>query len=80
MLVIDDWHLLKQSAFDHRVFSDLIDTRYANERPTLIVLNADSSEIAAMLGPQIVSRLKELGRVFHCEWPSFRSHPSTGGT
>jgi len=39
---------------------------------TILTCNLGTEELAASLGPSIVSRMEEGGGVIECNWPSFR--------
>lgn len=52
---------------------DIVNTRYANCRPTWVSLNVQSSaEADERIGASIVDRLKDGALVAFCNWPSHR--------
>ena len=52
---------------------DLLDTRYAEMRPSLLIGNLTAPEMAAYLGERIMDRLLELGSAtVPFTWPSHR--------
>jgi DNA replication protein DnaC len=73
LLVIDEAHLRSDSLFENNTLVDLIDQRYGNLRPSIIIANQDPQQFAAQAGDSITSRLQEAGRVIVCDWPSFRA-------
>lgn len=71
LLVIDDWQWLGAPEKGHKIFFDVLDSRHRNERPTLVIMNVPTNEIARHLGPQITSRIERRGEIIACCWPKF---------
>lgn len=58
----------------------LIDRRYRDMRPTWVTLNAkDAADAGAVLGAQVVDRLRDGAIVFECRWKSHRKAAVHGG-
>lgn len=62
-----------------KILTDIVDQRYAEKRPTILVSNhydpahpSDLSQITAFLGDSIVSRLNQYGALIVADWPGFR--------
>jgi len=72
ILVIDEAHERSDTAFVGRALTTIIDRRYDALRDTIIVSNQDRREFAAGMGESIVSRMREVGVIVECQWPSFR--------
>ena len=51
---------------------ELVDRRYALERPTVIASNLNATALRAALGDRIFDRLREGSRVLVLDWPSHR--------
>lgn len=77
LLVIDEMQVRAESAWENNVLTDIIDSRYAYFRPTLLIGNLEPNALAANLGDSIASRLIETGKIIVCDWPSFRTAGKT---
>ena len=51
---------------------DIIDLRYKNLLPTVLISNLNTSGIRAALGERSFDRLRECAQVLSCTWPSHR--------
>ena len=72
LLVVDEYQEGGKSAFESRIITELVDSRMANRRPTIIIANMLRSELSAALGASIIDRMQAKGRSFEFNWPSFR--------
>jgi DNA replication protein DnaC len=73
LLVIDEIQERGETSFENQKLTAIIDSRYRQGRPTLLIGNYETKgELAASLGSSIVSRLTENGGTIHCDWQSFR--------
>jgi DNA replication protein DnaC len=77
LLVIDEIQVRADSDFEGNVLDHIIDLRYGDMNDTLIVGNLLPKALRASLGPTIMDRLDETGRIIECKWPTFRK-PKTG--
>ncbi len=72
-LVIDEVQTRGETVWENSVLDDLINDRYANERPTVLMGNfANEAEAQKSLGPRIMDRANEAGGIVECTWPSYR--------
>lgn len=77
LLVIDEAQERGETEFENQKLTAIIDARYRQCRPTIIVGNYDTkTAFAASISASIVSRIQECGGAIHCNWPSFRSPAS----
>ena len=75
LLVIDEVQERGENDFENQKLTAIIDARYRQQRPTLMIGNyRTKEEFAASISPSIVSRIQEDGGAIHCNWPSFRSN------
>lgn len=72
LLVLDEIHEKRDSEWEHSEIVRLIDWRYAEMRPTLMITNRRAGELAAVLGHSIVDRIKDRGVVVSCDGPNRR--------
>lgn len=73
LLVIDEIQERGNTEWEDRLLTHIIDQRYSNMRPTILIANLTKKELAASLGPSIVSRLNETGSVIELTGPSHRT-------
>jgi len=74
LLVIDDLQIRQHTEWENRVLHSLIDRRYRDMRPTILIANGTPQRLAEDVGEAVVDRMNELGGVIPMDWPSFR-HP-----
>jgi DNA replication protein DnaC len=73
LLIIDEIQERGETEFEDRMLVLLIDQRYGDVVPTVLLSNLTRAELGASLGRSIVSRIQETGTVLECNWPSFRA-------
>lgn len=75
LLIIDEcqerWNSETEDLFLHRI----LDHRYGEKVPTILIANLHPDGFAAALGPSIISRMTECGAIVECTWGSFRRPP-----
>lgn len=78
LLIIDEIHeVAEDSKHKDRILTDLLDTRYAAKKDTILISNQSAEEFARTTNPSIISRLNEHGGIISCNWQSFRDKPAT---
>ena len=75
MLVIDALEVSKGTDYEYQLLDHVIDKRYDNERPTLIISNDTPEVISQRLGPSIIDRMRDAGGILTLNIPSFRGTP-----
>lgn len=80
-LVLDDLHDQGQSAWASAEIRLLVDVRYGQRKPTLLISNLDVKKFTQEVGPQVHRRIAETGDFHACLWPRLLSlpNPSHGG-
>lgn len=74
LLIIDEVGVQRGSDFEKETFFDVINERYENMRPTIILSNLTIEEIKVFLGERVFDRLRENGgKAFLLDWPSYRA-------
>lgn len=74
LLVIDEIGATKQTEFEQAALFNVINGRYEQQVPTLIVSNLRPTELPAALGDRCVDRLRENGGIaLVFDWESARS-------
>lgn len=76
LLVIDEFQERGESDWENRNITHLIDCRYADDRPTIIIANLTKDEAKCALSDSVKSRMRENGKAFTFDWPSFRIQPT----
>lgn len=72
LLVIDEMQERGDTAWEDRLLTNLVDTRYGDQTDTLLIANLTPAALMDSLGPSIYDRLCETGGIIECNWPSFR--------
>jgi DNA replication protein DnaC len=72
LLVMDEFHERGGSEWENRIVANLIDKRYSQGRPSILIANYTVQEMAAAIGPSVADRMRENGKAFICDWPSYR--------
>lgn len=72
LLVIDEVQVRSESAWENDIITNLIDRRYAEMRPTVLVSNLEVGPFLESVGDSVASRLLEVGSIIRADWPSFR--------
>lgn len=77
LLIIDEIHeVAEDSKHKDRILTDLLDTRYAAKKDTILISNQSAEEFSRTTSPSIISRLNEHGGIIPCAWKSFRDKPA----
>ncbi len=79
LLILDEIQERGNSAWEDRLLTHILDARYGNMLPTIIIANLTSEALAVQLGDSIVSRLHETGGVLEINGPSHRIKQPTLG-
>lgn len=72
LLVLDESHEVSGTDWQMRIFTLLVDSRYANNVDTILITNHTERDFLRAVGPSIADRLKECGVFVPFNWPSFR--------
>lgn len=72
LLVIDEWQERRETMFEDRVLTQIIDVRYGKGLDTLVISNLSKAEFLKSLGESVRNRMKECGGVVEAKWGSFR--------
>lgn len=59
LLIIDEFDVAKQSDFNHRLLFNIVNGRYNNMKPTVLISNLNNEEIKRTLDPRVYRRLKD---------------------
>ena len=73
LLVLDEVGVQLGTKFEEVMITDIINRRYADMRPTIILSNLDSAGLESYLGARVLDRMGEGGGgVLAFNWPSYR--------
>lgn len=72
LLVIDEVGVQYGTEGEQTVLFDVLDLRYREMRPTIILTNQDAAGLRAYLGERTFDRLRETCRLVAFEWESYR--------
>jgi DNA replication protein DnaC len=76
LLIVDEVDAMRGTANDQMLLTEIINRRYSNERPVLVITNQKRDNLAQFVGDRIDDRLHENGFVCNFNWPSFRRKPA----
>lgn len=71
--IIDELHDAEEQALKRRVLTDILDRCYSSKTDVLLISNQTRAEFEQSVGPSVMSRLAEHGRIVPCDWPSLRT-------
>ncbi len=72
LLVIDEMQDRGGTAWEERVLNQIVDSRYASHKDTILISNDVKEALVESLGPSIMSRADEIGGIISTDWGSFR--------
>lgn len=74
LLILDEVGANRGTEYEVQLVFDIINKRYENCRPTIIMTNLDAQALRECLGERVVDRLREGGgKLVSFTWESFRS-------
>jgi DNA replication protein DnaC len=76
LLVIDEIQERSNSEWEDRILTHVMDRRYGETRPTIIIGNLTAQSIAENLGESVVSRIQETGGIVKMTGKSHRMKSS----
>ena len=78
LLVVDEVGRCEGREWTHAQFAHVLDLRYRERKPTVLLSNLGPSEFKATVGEAVVDRLTQgEGRVLVMQWPSLRADDYT---
>lgn len=73
LLVIDEIGVQAKSDNERNILYDVLNGRYENAKPTILLSNETLPEIKEIIGERSYDRLREGGgKAFDCQWESYR--------
>lgn len=72
LLVIDEMQERSESDWENRLLTHLIDARYAEGKPTILIANLSKKELAASLNTSVIDRIRGNGVSVEFNWESYR--------
>jgi DNA replication protein DnaC len=72
LLVIDEMGVQYGTDGEQTVLFDVLDRRYREVKPTILLTNQDTEGLKAFLGERIFDRLRETCRTVSFDWQSYR--------
>jgi DNA replication protein DnaC len=74
LLVIDEFQERGETDWENRMITTIIDRRYADNLPTILIANLQAAEMQQKISPSVISRFNESGGIILCDCPSFREN------
>jgi len=79
LLILDEVGVQSGSEFEKNIIFDIINERYENCRPTIVLSNLTRDELIAFLGERVFDRLREDGgKMVGFTWESYRAKRKEG--
>jgi DNA replication protein DnaC len=75
VLTIDEMGERGDTPWEDRIITHLIDRRYGDLLPTILIANLTIDALPAALGDSICSRIQETGGIIRIDGPSHRTQP-----
>ena len=72
LLIIDEIGVQSGSDHEHNTIFEIINERYADMKPTIILSNEGIEELTKILGERIIDRFRDGGAVMNFDWESYR--------
>jgi DNA replication protein DnaC len=72
LLVIDEVGVQYGTESEQNTLFQIIDRRYRDRRPVILMANLQPAELQALLGDRVYDRLREVSKVLTFDWESFR--------
>lgn len=72
LLVIDEVGVGKGSDDERNIVYEIIGRRYNSMKPTIVISNCNTADMADYIGERCVDRLLEKGKILALDWKSYR--------
>ena len=72
LLIIDEVGVQRGTDDEQNVIFDVINRRYRDNRPTILLTNLDGKSLVEFLGPRVMSRLTERAQFLSFQWGDWR--------
>jgi DNA replication protein DnaC len=72
LLIVDEVGVQVGSEHEKMLMFEVLNTRYQELRPTILISNLNAKELEDFLGQRVMDRYRECGSVLAFEWQSFR--------
>jgi DNA replication protein DnaC len=72
LLVIDELDNGIRTDYGQRKLKSIVDERYQRRIPTILITNHDRNKLAELLPEPVRDRIRECGKGYYFNWPSFR--------
>lgn len=74
LLVLDEVGVQFGTTFEQNLLFDVLNDRYADMRPTILLSNLDADAVKEFLGERVLDRMREDGgKVMAFDWESYRA-------
>lgn len=72
LLVVDEIGVQRGSVDEHNLFFEVMDRRYREQRPSILMTNQDLDGFKTFVGDRVYDRMTEIAQWVSFEWPSYR--------
>ena len=77
LLIIDELQVRGETKFEDGKLTSIIDARYRQKRPTILIANLDINQLANQLSDAINDRIRGSGQIYQFNWQSYRTKKTT---
>lgn len=78
LLIVDEVGVQRGTDDEQNVIFDVINRRYRDNRPTILLTNLDGRSLIEFLGPRVMSRLSERAQFLSFQWDDWRRRERKG--
>lgn len=72
LLIVDEVGVQTGSDHEKMLMFEVLNERYQNLRPTILISNLSSADLEAYIGQRVMDRFRECGSIVAFDWQSFR--------
>jgi len=72
LLIIDELQVRGETKFEDNKLTSIIDARYRQRRPTILIANLTIDQLASQLSDAVNDRIRGAGQIYQFNWQSYR--------
>ena len=72
LLIIDELQVRGETKFEDGKLTSIIDSRYRQKRPTILIANLDIDQLSGQLSDAVNDRIRGSGQIYQFTWQSYR--------
>jgi len=76
LMIIDELQVRGETKFEDGKLTSIIDARYRQKRPTILIANLDIDQLSGQLSDSVNDRIRGSGQIYQFNWQSYRTKPT----